>query len=74
MIDPRPSVPVVRTVRDQYGDRIVVTLNSSPPELTCDCIACRAELQGATTVENENLPPEGQPSPAGADGTTEGTR
>ena len=55
MSDPRPfSVSIVRPVRDEYGDRIVVTLARRPSELTCDCAACSAQLEGAPTVADEN--------------------
>ena len=55
MSDPRPfSVSIVRPVRDQYGDRIVVTLATRPAELTCDCAACSAQLEAATTIADEN--------------------
>ncbi len=51
MSDPRPStVPFVRSVRDQHGDRIMVGFAPPPDELTCDCTSCNAQLQGATTV------------------------
>jgi hypothetical protein len=53
MNDPRAStVPSVHLVRDERGDRIVVTFKARP-ELACDCSACRAQLEGATTSADD---------------------
>ena len=54
MNDPRAStVPSLHPVRDEHGDRIVVTFKARPDELACDCSACRAQLEVATTSTDD---------------------
>ena len=58
------QVPVVRRVRDQYGERVVVTLEAIPeaPDLVCDCTACNAQLQGAPTLTDAETPERAFPA------------
>lgn len=44
------EVFAVHSVRDEYGDRVVVSREACATELDCDCPPCRAQLVGAPTT------------------------
>jgi hypothetical protein len=48
------TMPIVRPVRDQYGERIVVSVPDAwdDPTLECDCRACAAQRPVAPTLED----------------------
>lgn len=52
-ISTAPAIAVIKPVRDEFGDRVVVSLQAKPPELACDCTGCRANLEAGPTDADE---------------------
>ena len=79
MVDHNPCAApvVVRTVRDEYGERVVVSLQShaTASELMCDCSACAAQLEGVPAAPADEGAPEFEQLRSGCvDGGVEATQ